>query len=305
MLSTLSHVIFASAALCSAASLAAPPAAPTPEATPPGFAVVELFTSEGCSSCPPADALLAKLAAERKDTPEHVYFLAFHVDYWDYLGWKDPFASKEASQRQRWYAESPAKPEDKNSVYTPQLIVNGRDGFVGSDETHARASINAALKEPPRASVTPTLMPRKAGEPIKLSARITGTDLVSPKQDRTLRGATVLAAVVEDGLSTSVKRGENSGRTLAHERVVRAFTTVPIAEPGAPGHEFDTTTQLELKVPEGVKEDHCRVIVFVQRRGAVGVLGAGEIPLKSPAEAPAQKQPAAPTTSQTPNPAPK
>src|SRR5258706_14663017 len=103
-----------------------------------GFAVVELFTSEGCSSCPPADEAMIKLA---KEFPEHVYFLAYHVDYWDYIGWKDQFSNADYTKRQDKYAE-----EFKlNSIYTPQVVINGEKELVGSRESKIRTDIQQEL----------------------------------------------------------------------------------------------------------------------------------------------------------------
>jgi hypothetical protein len=99
-----------------------------------GAVLIELFTSEGCSSCPPADRLLEKLAAENNDK---VYVLSFHVDYWNYIGWKDPFSQARFSQRQRNYARQ----FSLESIYTPQMVVNGVAEFVGSDEQKLRAAI--------------------------------------------------------------------------------------------------------------------------------------------------------------------
>src|SRR5580704_2729726 len=112
-----------------------------PAASGKGFAVVELFTSEGCSSCPPADALIAAVQQEDKDLP--VYILAFHVDYWDRLGWKDAFSEGACSDRQRQYAAW----LNLNSVYTPQVVVNGRKEFVGSEAGTLRAAIQSGLQQ--------------------------------------------------------------------------------------------------------------------------------------------------------------
>ena len=102
-----------------------------------GFAVVELFTSEGCSSCPPADELVARIEKESKDKP--VYILAYHVDYWNRLGWKDQFSSADFSKRQNEYANY----LHLESVYTPQIVVNGKKEFVGSEEGTLRNVIKA------------------------------------------------------------------------------------------------------------------------------------------------------------------
>ncbi len=105
-----------------------------------GFAVIELFTSEGCSSCPPADELVSKVLSENK--PD-VYILSFHVDYWDRLGWKDDFSQATFSDRQKQYARYLSL----DGVYTPQIVVNGTDQFVGSNETHLRSSIKNINQE--------------------------------------------------------------------------------------------------------------------------------------------------------------
>lgn len=109
------------------------------KATNTGFAVVELFTSEGCSSCPPADEVVAKIQRESKDVP--VYILAYHVDYWNRLGWKDVFSSAEYSKRQNDYANY----LNLQSVYTPQIVVNGKTEFVGSQESTLRSAIHNGL----------------------------------------------------------------------------------------------------------------------------------------------------------------
>ena len=114
-----------------------------------GFAVVELFTSEGCSSCPPADNAVAKLLQEYKN---NVYVLGYHVDYWDNLGWKDAFSSAAYTQRQKNYA----RVLKLSSVYTPQVIVNGDEQFVGSDENKLHASIDKDLKQIPAQTLSVT-----------------------------------------------------------------------------------------------------------------------------------------------------
>src|SRR5579871_1462623 len=112
-----------------------------------GFAVVELFTSEGCSSCPPADQLIARIQQEEKDQP--VYILAFHVDYWDRLGWKDACSDHRYTQRQNQYASW----FKLQSIYTPEIVVNGRDEFVGSQEKTLRSAIVSGLGQMPTAGI--------------------------------------------------------------------------------------------------------------------------------------------------------
>src|SRR5439155_3600475 len=169
------------------------------------FAVVELFTSEGCSSCPPADALLREIdsAAQRDRAP--VYALAFHVDYWDALGWADPYASARWSQRQKAYAEA----RGGESVYTPQMLVNGGASFVGSDRQKAERAIAAALGQ--RASVSVSVRAERSDD---------GALRVRVVTNGAPEGAVVNVALVERGLVSGVARGENAGKTLRHDGVV-------------------------------------------------------------------------------------
>lgn len=241
-----------SAAILLAAGMA-PPAttadAPATSAeTAPGVAVVELFTSEGCSSCPSADKVLNAMKAEAQ---ANVYLIAYHVDYWDNLGWKDRFASKVFTDRQRAYAESLRA----RSLYTPQMVVNGESEFVGSDSDEAHNTVKAALAKPAaiRVSATAKVV---AG---KVRVEVTGKGL-KPAEE-------VVAVLVQDGQVTDVKGGENSRRTLQHERVARAIGTAH------PKDGSDTTT-LELSPPPGLAPAGLEVIVFVQRAPAQGLLGA-------------------------------
>jgi hypothetical protein len=170
--------------------------------------VVELFTSEGCSSCPPADALLAELAG-RPD----VLALSFHVDYWDRLGWKDPYSSRAATDRQNRYATLLALP----SIYTPQIVVDGRWQAVGSDRADVEHALELARRNPAEVPVTLAL---DHGQ-----AQVT----LGPGSDKV--AASILLIGFDRRHVTAVKRGENSGRTLAHVDVVRGVEE--IARPSA------------------------------------------------------------------------
>lgn len=175
-----------------------------------GPLVLELFTSQGCSSCPPADRLLARIATKgiegRALAP-----LSFHVDYWDDLGWPDPHASSAWTERQRDYARALRD----GSVYTPQLVVGGSTGMVGSNVV----AVTAAIAKAPR----PTLLATTATWS-KDALEITAT---APAD------ADVLIAVWDDAPATKVKRGENAGETLANDRAVRRLERV--ARAGARG----------------------------------------------------------------------
>src|ERR1700730_1607763 len=165
--------------------------------------VVELFTSQGCSSCPPADALLAGLASRPA-----VLALSFHVDYWDRLGWKDPFSSPEATQRQHRYAELLGLA----TVYTPQIIVDGKWQAVGSDRSEVERALDAARRD--GSEVPIALVVDHGHAQIKISS---GGEGVS--------GAVLLIGFDRRHV-TAVARGENGGRTLAYVDVVRSVDEV-------------------------------------------------------------------------------
>jgi len=165
--------------------------------------VVELFTSEGCSSCPPADALLAELAG-RPD----VLALSFHVDYWDRLGWKDPFSSHEATKRQNRYAALLGL----HTVYTPQIVVDGKWEAVGSDRADVERALDLARRDPAEVPVTLALDHGQA------------QIALGPGGDRV--AVSVLLIGFDRRHVSAVKRGENSGRTLAHVDVVRGLEEI-------------------------------------------------------------------------------
>ena len=165
--------------------------------------LVELFTSEGCSSCPPADALLAELAS-RPD----VLALSFHVDFWDRLGWKDPFSNREATQRQNRYA----KLLDLATVYTPQIVVDGRRQAVGSDRADVEHALDLARRD--RQEMPVTLVLDHGQAQIKLGP---GSEAAA---------ASVLLIGFDRRHVTAVKRGENAGRTLPHVDVVRGVEEI-------------------------------------------------------------------------------
>ena len=178
--------------------------------------LVELFTSEGCSSCPPADRLLAKLAAEQPVDGALVVPLSLHVDYWNRLGWADPFSSPAYSDRQGDYARR----FGRSGSYTPQMIVDGNVEFVGSDEGSARRAIERAA----RGSSTRAFVRAEAGAtPGTLRVIVAGA---AAERGET---ADVLLAITEDGLVSSVTRGENAGSRLPHTAVARDLR-VPSSE---------------------------------------------------------------------------
>jgi hypothetical protein len=249
-------------ALCMAvaafALASAPPAAQSPS-TP---VLVELFTSEGCRDCPPADTVLQNLLDAAPVAGVQVIGLGQHVDYWDRLGWKDRFSSAALTDRQRGYATRFAS----DSIYTPQMVVDGRAEFVGSDGSAARKAIERALK---------TLhgvvnIEVQAAAANRVPVTVVVRDL--PSLDRGDR-ADILVAVTEDGLRSSVTRGENNGKLLRHAAVVRSMTT--IGEAAAAGGE----ARAEIPIASDWRRDNLKVVAFVQARKDRAVLASAAVPL--------------------------
>ena len=182
---------------------------PAREKNAKGFAVLELFTSEGCSSCPPADELAAKIQKEMAG--QEVYVLTYHVDYWDRLGWKDNFSSADFSNRQRQYGSW----LNVSPVYTPQVVVNGKAQFVGSDAAAIRRAILEQLEAKPVATLT--MQASLEGEGLKLKYQ-TGP---------ALHDSRLLVAIIQKAAQTKVLRGENAGHILDHIQIVRKLQSEP------------------------------------------------------------------------------
>jgi hypothetical protein len=202
--------------------------------------LIELYTSEGCSSCPPAEKWLSTLA----DKPSDVG-LEFHVDYWDNGGWRDPFDSKTYTQRQ----EKLSRRFNKGQFYTPQVWVDGElwHNWPGGD--------------PPN--------PAKAAAPTLSVDAVPGDKIKAHVVAGDLGGQHIFVALTENGLSTSVRAGENKGRQLAHDQVVRAFE----------GPFDKTDVQAELKVPRGTDLSKSSVVAFVQDEASGHVSQVVRLPL--------------------------
>jgi hypothetical protein len=225
--------------------------------------LVELFTSEGCSSCPPADALLIRLESDQPVEGAEVIALGFHVDYWDYIGWRDRFSSAEYSDRQRDYAEA----FRGETVYTPQMIVDGHTEFVGNDARRAGAAIQrAALAAKSRIELT---LSESRGNRVKLEARIAGLPADNAKKDFDL-----WLAVTESALTSRATRGENSGRQLNHTAVVREFRRVARLQP-----DREAAQQFEIKLDSQWKRENLRAVVFVQDQVTRRILGVAQVRL--------------------------
>lgn len=241
-------------------SVAAPAAATSNSAEPAtetltrGVAVVELFTSEGCSSCPAADRELERLIEESRQAGTPVYGLSWHVDYWNRLGWADPFSSPYFSARQTDYAERLG-----SRTYTPQMVVNGRTELVGSKRAELENAVTAALRQEAEVGLTATVA--KAGS----GARATWE--VSYQLDRPVGAAKLVVALVQRHAETSVPRGENEGRTLSHANVVRTWARAVL-------DGNSTTGTLSIAAPADVPAADLEMIAFVQRDSDWAILGA-------------------------------
>jgi hypothetical protein len=252
--------VFVLALLSSLLSACArPPAArqdpPAKPGSAPPFAVVELFTSEGCSSCPPADQHLADIEADARSRHKNVFALSFHVDYWNYLGWQDPFSDARYSERQKLYAEALSG----GQLYTPQMVVNGREEFVGSARAKASDAIDRVLQQPSALSITVT--PKLAARALEVGYRIQGNT----------HNAVLHLALTQPALGVTVSRGENAGRTLTHRGVVRALESGVL--------DGETTGSIRLEMPAGVEPEKAALVVFVADRQTQAMLGATSLPL--------------------------
>lgn len=256
-------VVLALASACSAQQRAAA-GGPGPASDPASSAsrqpvLVELFTSEGCSSCPPAEKNLAYLQTEQPYAGAEIITLAFHVDYWDGLGWRDPFASPLFTQRQRVYDRK----FRTGNIYTPQMVVDGDIEFVGSKLDKAEKAINRSLEN----DKGKVLLEVREG---KIFIRISGL----PETDY----ASVYLAYAEDGLSSDVKRGENAGKTLSHVSVVRALNGVGRVEPGQRSFELETS----MDIDPGWDRDRLKAVVFVQENNTRKVYAVASVALFNP-----------------------
>ena len=212
-----------------------------------GIAVLELFTSEGCSSCPPADELMGKIQNDYKNG--QVYVLSYHVDYWDKQGWKDIFSNPDYTKRQydysRWL--------NIESIYTPQVVVNGKTEYIASQGNVVRASIAKALSKPATANLT-----------LKISLK-NNVITVNHTASGAPKGSRLFLALVQKSAKSTVKRGENGGRVLSHYQIVRHLHNTNIGTDG----KGSTTITLPKDLPKDFE-----VIGFVQDMNTGAILGA-------------------------------
>ena len=245
-LTSLRLAVLAAALTMLGSDLAGTPAGGAEARTP---VVVELFTSQGCSSCPPADAFLGELARR-----EDVIALAFHVDYWDYIGWRDPFAHPDFTKRQRGYAGALGL----RAIYTPQMVIDGRADAVGSDRDHVGELIR-------RAGALPKLT-------VALIAEGDAPELQLPEA-KLERPATVWLAIYDPEERTSVRRGENAGRELSDYNIVRELRKLASWD----GHAQSLRVDLGESMAEGLG---CAILVQGADHGPI--LAAVTVPVSAP-----------------------
>ena len=225
-----------------------------PKATYAPVAVLELFTSQGCSSCPSADRLLTETLADAAKSSKNIIGLSFHVDYWDRLGWKDPFSSHAFTQRQYQYGEH----FNQNGVYTPQEVLNGQQEFVGSNRSKQSSLLKTALSTPATTSVQLTVVTPKDNQ-LMIMYQLEGD----------LSNAVLNVSVVSKTTETTVQRGENAGRKLTHDNVVRAFQTVPVSPRGT----------VSFTLPNDFNAHNGAVVAYVQSQQTLAVRGATKVNL--------------------------
>jgi hypothetical protein len=256
---TLASLAVVLAASCESGSQT--PAATPSTAGPRVPVVLELFTSEGCSSCPPADALLAKLSEQQPVAGADIIALEEHVDYWDHQGWNDPFSSPQWTQRQQDYASVLAD----HGVYTPELIINGRSAFVGSRGGDAYRAVAGALAQP-HTDVAVSVLKSEKRDHDRL--HVEAGKLQGAQQGDT---AEVWLAITETSLHSAVTGGENASEDLHHAPVVRWFhkagTTDSNATPSFTG-------ETEVKLDSAWKRKNLHVVAFVQEKRSHHILGA-------------------------------
>jgi hypothetical protein len=232
--------------------------------------IVELFTSEGCSDCPPADRLLAQLQRTQPVPGADIIALEEHVDYWNNQGWVDPFSSVQFTNRQSDYEHSLRV---SSGPYTPQMIVDGGAQFVGSNERAALAAIGKAA-ENPETVVAIKQAPDADSDAGKLRLQVqVGPATSGHTGDR----ADVLLAITEDNLSSNVAGGENAGAHLDHYGVVRELRSI-----GRLDTSGSFSAETKVNVSHHWKRDNLRAVVFVQDHSSLAVLGAAAIRLSVP-----------------------
>lgn len=229
--------------------------------------LVELFTAEGCSSCPPADVLLQKLKSQQPVKGAEIIPLEEHVDYWNHDGWVDPYSSAEWTERQRSYSIRSGK-----DPYTPELVVDGQTQFVGNSPKEAVLAIEDAARNPK----TEIEIAETDANAKEAHFKISAGQLQTTSQDDS---AEVWLAVTEDGLHSSVSRGENAGRDLNHTATLRWLHKIGTAN--AKGSPVSFNAEPEVKFNSRWKVENLRAVVFVQMKKSRAIVGVASVKIRS------------------------
>lgn len=235
--------------------------------TPRTPVLVELFTSEGCSSCPPADQLLILLDEQQFVAEALVIPLSEHVEYWNGLGWHDPFSGPMFTQRQREYADVLTA----GLLYTPQMVIDGQTEFIGSQRDLAQQAIARAAVAP-KATMALALTGGSGRNAVRVEVTVSGVARLDARGE-----ADLWLAVTEEGLATDVRRGENANRRLSHAAVVRHLEKIETLE--MPASDRVTVTAQVALDPDW-HDESLRLVAFLQERTSRRVLGVAQIRLR-------------------------
>ena len=223
-----------------------------------GAVVVELFTSEGCSSCPPADALLRQIDGKQTKDGRRIIGISEHVTYWNHLGWSDPFSNDVYTQRQDEYGRR----FQLDSVYTPQMVINGEEQLVGSDRDGLQRELDQLRQPQPITVQINAIAPR--GDMMSVNYSLAG--------NLTGRGTELVAVIADNEAHSSVARGENSGRVLTHVSVARAMKRL-----AAKTSSEEQALEIPIpRTPDTPQKTGRRLILFAQEKGQGRILGADE-----------------------------
>lgn len=228
--------------------------------------LVELFTSEGCSSCPPADEVLEEFSSKQPIANTEIIVLSEHVDYWNRLGWKDPYSSNEFSLRQSSYAQV----FRNTSVYTPQMVINGQYELIGSDKEKALGLIKKSTNSFYKINLD---YKENIKNSLDLTLNISKTDSTLSNNDIN----DVLLVVTEDKLESSVIKGENAGRKLHHTGVVRKLSVISEMPNKITSNTHQISTQVLLS--DKWQRNNLKIVAFVQNHKTLQILGVSSIKL--------------------------
>ncbi len=236
----------------------------------PGFVVIELFTSQGCPSCPPADMMLEQVKKKSQEKGAPIYTLAFHVDYWNRRGWHDRFSHRDYSRRQQSYSSR----FSKRQIYTPQIVINGQIETHGANVRKANASIDHFLSQPSGVKINLDVQRDKTGNYL----------IVNYFAPNAPANSVINLALVDGVHKTYVRRGGNRGHTLRNANIVRAFKARKITKP-QDEHTY------RLLMPDDLIVSQATVIAYIQDRLTMSVLSAIAAPVPTTSEGQGKSKP--------------